>query len=158
MVIFNSFLYVYQAGQPLNQAPFSAMGTEQETRYVFVGILHHKRYTSLTYHGQGCAQGKSTHVSIYYIIGTYSKLNYIDILYIYTYIQLWLYLIYRRHVSDVLYIYPGIFLVSGWWLGSEPTTRGIQRREWQQNSRQNHHFYRWYKPFPTGWFMALFYP
>ena len=22
----------------------------------------------------------------------------------------------------------------------------------------NHHFYRWYKPFPNGWFVTLFYP
>ena len=25
------------------------------------------------------------------------------------------------------------------------------------NNPPNHHFYRWYKPFPNGWFMALFY-
>ena len=24
------------------------------------------------------------------------------------------------------------------------------------NHPPNHHFYRWYKPFPNGWFMALF--
>ena len=26
------------------------------------------------------------------------------------------------------------------------------------NHPSNHHFYRWYKPFPNGWFPTLFYP